>query len=144
MNVTIERIDLDLWKSSNLTFRDDGPVKPGAKTRVFSIFNSSNKSLLGYIKWFPNWRKYCFYPLNSLFDDKCLDQVSTFMKEATAAHKSRLPNIKRQRDMMLARRERKIERLTKQREAATMGNESEGQVEPAPERKNQVVEGDHD
>ena len=124
--IEIKRIDLDLFRSSNLTFRDDGPLNPGAKTRQFSVFNTSNRALLGYVKWFAHWRKYCFYPLNSVFDNQCLEQVALFMKETTAAHKSRLPNIKRGRDMMKARRQRRIEQLTKQKEDATMISVSEG------------------
>ena len=106
--IEIKRIDLDLFKSRNLTFRDDGLIHSGAKTRQFSVFNTSNRALLGYVKWFAFWRQYCFYPLNSVFDSQCLEQVALFMKETTAAHKSRLPNIKRGRDMMKARRQRPV------------------------------------
>jgi hypothetical protein len=145
--IEIKRIDLDLFKSRNLTFRDDGLIHSGAKTRQFSVFNTSNRALLGYVKWFAFWRQYCFYPLNSVFDSQCLEQVALFMKETTAAHKSRLPNIKRGRDMMKARRQRRIEQLAAQKESlkkdltleqasATMVSVSE-----IPESLNQVVEG---
>ena len=135
--IEIKRIDLDLFKSRNLTFRDDGLIHPGAKTRQFSVFNTSNRALLGYVKWFAFWRQYCFYPLNSVFDSQCLEQVALFMKETTAAHKSRLPNIKRGRDMMKARRQRRIEQLTKQKEDATMVTVSESSGSDVPE----LVEG---
>ena len=135
--IEIKRIDLDLFKSRNLTFRDDGLIHPGAKTRQFSVFNTSNRALLGYVKWFAFWRQYCFYPLNSVFDSQCLEQVALFMKETTAAHKSRLPNIKRGRDMMKARRQRRIEQLTKQKEDATMVSVSESSGSDVPE----LVEG---
>ena len=128
---------MDLFKSRNLTFRDDGLIHPGAKTRQFSVFNTSNRALLGYVKWFAFWRQYCFYPLNSVFDSQCLEQVALFMKETTAAHKSRLPNIKRGRDMMKARRQRRIEQLTKQKEDATMVSVSESSGSDVPE----LVEG---
>ena len=135
--IEIKRIDLDLFKSRNLTFRDDGLIHLGAKTRQFSVFNTSNRALLGYVKWFAFWRQYCFYPLNSVFDSQCLEQVALFMKETTAAHKSRLPNIKRGRDMMKARRQRRIEQLTKQKEDATMVSVSESSGSDVPE----LVEG---
>ena len=128
---------MDLFKSRNLTFRDDGLIHSGAKTRQFSVFNTSNRALLGYVKWFAFWRQYCFYPLNSVFDSQCLEQVALFMKETTAAHKSRLPNIKRGRDMMKARRQRRIEQLTKQKEDATMVSVSESSGSDVPE----LVEG---
>jgi hypothetical protein len=135
--IEIKRIDLDLFKSRNLTFRDDGLIHSGAKTRQFSVFNTSNRALLGYVKWFAFWRQYCFYPLNSVFDSQCLEQVALFMKETTAAHKSRLPNIKRGRDMMKARRQRRIEQLTKQKEDVTMVSVSESSGSDVPE----LVEG---
>ena len=135
--IEIKRIDLDWFRSSNLFFKDDGPVSKGAKTRQFSVYSRTTRSLLGYIKWFSNWRKYCFFPLNSLFDDKCLLQVAQFCIEATAAHKSRLPNTKRQKDMALARRQRRIEKLTKGKESDTMGSE----VNNTFPDENRVVEG---
>jgi hypothetical protein len=121
--IEIKRIDPDWFQTSNLFFKDDGPVSKGAKTRRFSVLSRTTRSLLGYIKWFPNWRKYCFFPLNSLFDDKCLRQVAQFCEEATTIHKSRLPNIQRQKDMAKARRERRIDKLTKSKEPDTMGSE---------------------
>jgi hypothetical protein len=143
--IEIKLIELGLWKSSHLHFRDDGPVSPGAKTRQFSVFSSATRTLLGYVKWFPHWRKYCFYPLNSLFDDNCLEQVSHFMKEATAVHKSRLPHIKRGKDMEKARRQRRIEQLTKRKQDAIMNSEVEedGSCIPVSEllHEMQVVEG---
>lgn len=119
----IERLEIDWWKSSHLYFHDDGPVSKGAKTRQFSVLSSSNKSLLGYVKWFSHWRKYCFYPLNSLFDDQCLEEVAQFMWEATDAHMGRLPNIKRTKALEQRRRQRRIEQLTNRKKKSTMVSE---------------------
>jgi hypothetical protein len=121
--IEIKRIDPDWFQTSNLFFKDDGPVSKGAKTRRFSVLSRTTRSLLGYIKWYPNWRKYCFFPLNSLFDDKCLRQVAQFCEEATTTHKARLPNIQRQKEMEKARRQRRIEQLTKQKECSTISPE---------------------
>src|SRR5208337_5028304 len=127
--VEIKRIDKDLYQSSNLTFKDEGYINKGAKTRQYSVFNTFNRSLLGYVKWFAHWRKYCFFPLNSLFDDICLDQVSQFMKDRTSEHKSKLPNIVRTKNMEKARRKRRIEQLTRNKNSATMDLESQGTQE---------------
>ena len=138
--VDIKRIEKDLYQSSNLTFRDDGPVNKGAKTRQFSVFNTSSRALLGYIRWFAHWRKYCFFPLNSLFDDICLDQVSQFIKDRTKEHKSKLPNILRTKNMEKERRKRRIEQLTKKKNGATIVSVNESSGSEVPE----LVEGVED
>ena len=139
--IEIKQIEQGLWKSSHLHFRDDGPVSKGAKTRQFSVFSSSNRALLGYVKWFSHWRKYCFYPLNSLFDDQCLEQIVAFIKDATFFHKSRLPHIKRDRDKEKERRKKRIEQLTKKKESVKIGLEIEKEGSDIPIDKMSVVEG---
>jgi len=136
MESIIKRIEIDTWKSSHLIFIDNGPVSVGAKTRQFSVLSSSTKALLGYVKWYTHWRKYCFYPLNSLFDDQCLEEVAQFMWEATDAHMGRLPNIKRAKALEQRKRQRRIEQLTKRKKSSTMVSKVEV---PAPEKP--VVEG---
>lgn len=100
-------------QSSNLYFKDDGLIKPGAKTKQFSVYSRPKRELLGYIKWWANWRQYCFFPLNALFNKECLLQIAQFCEDITFTHKSKLPNIQRQKEMTLARRQRRIEKLTK-------------------------------
>lgn len=138
--VGIQRIDLDWFRSSNLDFRDDGPVNVGAKTRQFSVFSRRTRSLLGYVKWWANWRQYCFFPLNSLFDKNCLREVAQFCEEATQAHKARLPNKKRLRNMELAKRQRRMEKLAR-KSLTEETNNSSIESNEIPESLNQVVEG---
>jgi hypothetical protein len=141
--IEVKRIDANYWKTGRLLFRDDGPVNKGAKTRRYSVFDGTSRSLLGYIKWFSNWRQYCFFPLNSLFNKDCLRQVALFCEEATTDHMSRLPNINRAKRMEKARRVKKMERmakmaLTNKESSDTIDSVSETKV-PSPE--NLVVEG---
>lgn len=45
------------------------------KTDIVEIYNSSD-DLLGTIKWYGPWRKYCFYPAElTLFDYECLNTI---------------------------------------------------------------------
>lgn len=92
--IEITRIDVDLWKSAHITFRDDGPVKVGAKTRQFSVFSTHNRALLGYVKWWVHWRQYVFFPLNSIFDKNCLREIAEFCEQSTKVHKDRLSTRK--------------------------------------------------
>lgn len=61
---------------------------------------------------------------------------------------SRLPNKQRLKDMEKARRQRKMERiaLTKQSRLDSIDHvkESDGQIEPDSDRKNQMVEDDQE
>jgi hypothetical protein len=145
--IIIKRLDIDLFKSSHLIFRDEGLIKPGAKTRRYNVFDKTNRSLLGFIKWFPNWRQYCFFPLNSLFNCECLREVALFCEEVTTAHKSRLPGLKkREKEQKLARRQKRIEKLKKKKLTKDKSldiiesKEVERQIEPVL-TENQLVEG---
>jgi hypothetical protein len=54
-------------------------TKDTGKTKVFNICNNSG-DILGYIKWFANWRRYCFYTIdNMIFDVNCISEVSDFI-----------------------------------------------------------------
>ena len=125
----VERIDKDWWQSKYLLFRDDGPLKQGAKTRQFSVLSRRTKALLGHSKWWTNWRQYCFFPLNSLFDKKCLREIADFCETVTEEHNSNLPGMERLRKQrMLARREnriKKLKNLTEQKNSDIMIIESE-------------------
>ena len=149
--IGIERIDIDLFQSSHLFFRDDGPVTKGAKTRQFSVISKTYRNLLGYIKWYRHWRKYCFYPLNSLFDNLCLEEVALFCVQATKAHKSRLPNKQRLKNLEKAKRQRRIEKLAKEKEKLLKKDLTESEntdtvdsVEEIEESINPLVEGDQE
>jgi hypothetical protein len=61
------------------------------KTKVFACLNNRNKNILGWIRWFPRWRQYCFFPeheIDVLFSSGCLDVISTFIKTLMEVRKS--------------------------------------------------------
>ena len=52
------------------------------KTKVYHIFSESSDELIGTIKWFANWRQYCFYPEpNTIWNRGCLIDINSFLKE---------------------------------------------------------------
>ena len=128
--IGIQRIDEKWYKSSHLLFFDDGPWQPGAKTRKFNVFGSTHL-LLGHVKWYRAWKKYCFFPLDSLlFDDKCLIALAEFCVLVTKEHKDALPKIQWAKRRLLEKRERNLARiakknLTKQESDVSIDNESE-------------------
>jgi len=135
----IKELEPGVWKSSRLYFLDKGPVSKGAKTRLFNVLSSHTRVLLGTIKWYVHWRKYVFCPINSLFDDNCLAEIADFLDERTSAHMSRLPKIKRAKQLMLKRRERRIKRLTEEKERSRIALLSKQKGSCIPQM--QVVEG---
>ena len=66
---------MEIIKETNFIrfVRLDRPKKH--KTDIVQILNS-NDELLGEIKWYANWRKYCFFPSSDvLFDAICLENI---------------------------------------------------------------------
>ncbi len=62
------------------------------KTNVYDVINISGKYVLGQIKWYSPWRKYCFFPSQDfklIFDDKCLTFIIEFMKKITNEYKAK-------------------------------------------------------
>jgi hypothetical protein len=51
------------------------------KTKVYGIFNNKNDHFLGEIKWYFNWRQYCFFPvLDTVYSHNCLENIIDFIK----------------------------------------------------------------
>ena len=67
-------------------------IKENRKTPIYWLLNNDNFNL-GEIKWFPAWRKYCFYPnMDTIWDTKCLEEVIEFMNQIN--NKRRSDNVK--------------------------------------------------
>jgi hypothetical protein len=58
---------------------------PKTKTKVFEVKNKVFGDVLGYVKWYAPWRKYCFYVDSDLvFDAGCLWDIQDFMNKLMA------------------------------------------------------------
>jgi len=51
------------------------------KTKVFEVRNNISKDLLGFVKWYAPWRKYCFFTrqYELVFDAGCLADIQDFI-----------------------------------------------------------------
>lgn len=61
-----------------------GKVVPvlSKKTNVYIIRSQEGTLLLGSIKWYGPWRKYCFFPQpDCVFESKCIDDINDFLKQ---------------------------------------------------------------
>jgi hypothetical protein len=58
--------------------------EPKAKTKVFGVFSKIKGDLLGSIKWYSPWRKYCYFTVPSsgfVFDAGCLADIQDFINK---------------------------------------------------------------
>lgn len=78
---------LNNWDGSYIKFRMSFPF-PGKKTKVWEVLGSDN-SLIGIVKWYSAWRKYCFFSLNDvILEEICLQEIAQFIKDRTSDHKN--------------------------------------------------------
>jgi predicted N-acyltransferase len=78
-------------------------LEPKAKTKQFAVRNVvSSGDILGYVKWYSQWRRYCFFTIPSsgiVFDEGCLSDIQDFIKNLMLERKKqqeyeRLKSIK--------------------------------------------------
>jgi hypothetical protein len=64
---------------------------PSAKTKRWLVLNH-DKTILGTIKWWTYWRKYCYItPAGEVvLDVGCLREIADFCAKQTREHKSKL------------------------------------------------------
>lgn len=59
-------------------------VEKKPKTNVYDVINKNSGFKLGYIKWYPQWRQYCFFPviyLLTVFSSGCLKDIKNFIDD---------------------------------------------------------------
>lgn len=74
----------------HLEFIDDtNPIKkPKPKTKTWIVQRIDTETVLGIIKWKGTWRRYWYEPRpDTGYDDRCMDQISAFMRNETKKHK---------------------------------------------------------
>lgn len=59
------------------------------KTKLYTIVNNSNFQIIGKIKWYSGWRKYCFFPeTGTLWDSKCLNELTVALENINSNYKN--------------------------------------------------------
>lgn len=60
------------------------------KTNIYHIYvDEDTDVLLGEIKWYNHWRKYCFYARNDIiWDSKCLTELINFLDKLNLEYKN--------------------------------------------------------
>jgi len=58
------------------------------KTSVWSCLNSHYDTELGRVKWYPQWRQYCYFPtVAAVYSVGCLNDISDFIHQLNEDHK---------------------------------------------------------
>lgn len=56
-------------------------VEQKPKTSVYAVRNIKSQSVIGWIKWHPSWRQYCFFPEpDCVFSVGCLNDIVSFIQ----------------------------------------------------------------
>jgi hypothetical protein len=65
-------------------------VRSSPKTDVWLCKNKRSGNELGTVRWHGAWRKYCYFvTYDSVYDDKCLDDIKDFLKQVQSQYKSK-------------------------------------------------------
>lgn len=75
-------------KESWIRFQESAMRNPKKKTKEWAVLAVNERLPLGYVKWFSNWRKYCFFPLQStIYEQDCLRDIANFCESQTKTHR---------------------------------------------------------
>ena len=76
-----------MFKSRYLEFTRTGWT---GKTDILDVESKSQGSVLGQIKWFGQWRQYCFYPSpDTIFNPECMADISKVINELMLERKKK-------------------------------------------------------
>ena len=64
-----------------ISFEDESHLYPRKKTQTW-LCRSRNGVELGEVKWWSQWRQYCYYPNNSaVYNVECLNDIASFVTQ---------------------------------------------------------------
>jgi hypothetical protein len=64
-------------------------LRDTGKTVVWAVLAKEDLAKLGEIRWFGSWRCYAFFPMDAIFEQKCLREIADFIEGQTKAHRQR-------------------------------------------------------
>ena len=89
--MSLDRMDADWCECTHIYIHNLGKmVGSSNKPRLTNIYEVVTKDnvKLGEIRWFPSWRKYCFYPwTDTVYEETCLRDISQFIEEETKSQR---------------------------------------------------------
>lgn len=77
------------WDGTHIEFTIWDP-DPKKKTFTWEVV-AKRGGIIGTVKWFARWRKYCFFPAaDCVFEETCLGEIAEFIVARTREHKEGL------------------------------------------------------
>jgi hypothetical protein len=68
---------------------EEMPKSAERKTLIFAAVTKEGQ-VIGQIRWFAAWRKYCFYPFaETVWEENCLRQIADFIEGETKKQRIR-------------------------------------------------------
>lgn len=69
----------------------EGPFTvAGRKTPVWMVVTAKLRAPLGWIRFYPQWRKYAFFPVkDSVFEKTCLREIADFCAARSSEYRNR-------------------------------------------------------
>lgn len=65
------------------------PGDAGRRKTSIWLVTTKQDNVLGYVRWYAQWRKYCFLPTaHSIFEEVCLREIAEFITARTREHKT--------------------------------------------------------
>ena len=77
-----------------IRFVESSSVSRPGKTKTWDVRTEKEGQFIGKIGWYSAWRKYVYYPENSLYEEDCLRDIADFLEAETLAHKAKLAEKK--------------------------------------------------
>jgi hypothetical protein len=63
-------------------------IEEKPKTNVYSVQSKFDGFELGQVKWYPNWRQYCFFPAaECVWSVDCLTDLKNFVESENIKRK---------------------------------------------------------
>lgn len=78
-------------RSGRVSFIDfiDHGIPFGKKTHFWTVVPKSDGPEIGEVKWYAQWRKYCFYAAGyAIFEEVCLREIAEFVEARTREHRA--------------------------------------------------------
>ena len=63
-------------------------IKVLPKTVVMDVANRHHGDVLGQVRWYPNWRQYCYKIDTIWYSASCLRDIADFLERTTYMHKA--------------------------------------------------------
>ena len=88
--MTLKAVSSDpgIWDGTHIKFRyAETLLPPGRKTMIWNVLTNDG-FVLGQVKWFTRWRRYCFFPAaETVYEQVCLREIAQFIEDRTHEHK---------------------------------------------------------